>query len=45
MNKFKSIKKQLYFCIQSMEASSSLFVVDSERDLPEEENIFLGIRC
>ena len=32
MNKFKSIKKQLYFCIQSMEASSSLFVVDSERD-------------
>ena len=42
MNKFKSIKKQLYFCIQSMEASSSLFVVDSERDFTRRRKHLFG---
>lgn len=42
MNKFNSIKKQLYFCIQSMEASSSLFVVDSERDFTRRRKHLFG---
>lgn len=42
MNKFKSIKKQLYFCIQSMEASSSQFVVDSERDFTRRRKHLFG---
>lgn len=42
MNKFKSIKKQLKFCIQSMEASSSLFVVDPERDFTRRRKHLFG---
>lgn len=43
MNIFKSIKKQLKFCIKAMDTSSSLFVVNPEKTLLEKENIFLGI--
>lgn len=42
MNKFKSIKKQLKFCIQSMEASSSLFIVDPERDFTRRRKHLFG---
>lgn len=42
MNKFKSIKKQLKFCIQSMEASSSLFVVNPERDFTRRRKHLFG---
>ena len=42
MNKFKSIKKQLKFCIQSMETSSSLFVVNPERDFTRRRKHLFG---
>lgn len=32
MNKFKSLKKHLHFCLKKMERSSSLYVVDPERN-------------
>ena len=32
MNNYKSLKKQLKFCIKTMNDSSSLFVVDSNKD-------------
>ena len=32
MNNYKSLKKQLKFCIKTMNDSPSLFVVDSNKD-------------
>ena len=42
MNTFKSVKKQLKFCIKSMEDSSSLFVVHPQKDFSRKRKHFFG---
>lgn len=37
MNNYKSLKKQLKFCIKTMNDSSSLFVVDSNKDFTRKD--------
>ena len=42
MNIFKSIKKQLKFCIKAMDTSSSLFVVNPEKDFTRKRKHLFG---
>lgn len=42
MNIFKSIKKQLKFCIKAMDSSSSLFVVNPEKDFTRKRKHLFG---
>ena len=42
MNNYKSLKKQLKFCIKTMNASSSLFVVDSNKDFTRKRKHLFG---
>ena len=42
MNNYKSLKKQLKFCIKTMNDSSSLFVVDSNKDFTRKRNHLFG---
>ena len=42
MNIFKSIKKQLKFCIKTMATSSSLFVVNPEKDFTRKRKHLFG---
>lgn len=42
MNTFKSVNKQLKFCIRSMEDSSSLFVVHPQKDFSRKRKHFFG---
>lgn len=44
MNTFKSVKKQLKFCIRSMEDSSSLFVVHPQKDFSRKRKHFSAVR-
>ena len=42
MNNYKSLKKQLKFCIKTMNDSSSLFVVDSNKDFTRKRKHLFG---
>ena len=42
MNNYKSLKKQLKFCIKTMNDSSSLFVVDSNKDFIRKRKHLFG---
>ena len=42
MNNYKSLKRQLKFCIKTMNDSSSLFVVDSNKDFTRKRNHLFG---
>ena len=42
MNIYKSIKKQLKFCIKAMDTSSSLFVVNPEKDFTRKRKHLFG---
>lgn len=42
MNIFKSIKKQLKFCIKAMDSSSSLFVVNPKKDFTRKRKHLFG---
>ena len=42
MNNYKSLKKQLKFCIKTMNDSPSLFVVDSNKDFTRKRKHLFG---
>ena len=42
MSNYKSLKKQLKFCIKTMNDSSSLFVVDSNKDFTRKRKHLFG---